>query len=275
MGLPALNEAVERVLCGRGLVIAKPSETILLRDKEGLLLDYKDDPTRRKMRIQIASFNEAIEGADISGFAAAPMVRIYNRTFGRGGRFYALGGGWQSMPKPDRQKIQIEGEPVVEIDYKTLHPAILYAQAKAALPEDSYSIGDWPRSLVKRALLILINAKNRPSARLAIAHGYAMTELAIPGSQEAIALADRLIDDIARVHKPIAWAFHSDKGAELMQIDSNMAAAVMQILNMAGIVVLPVHDSFLVQESKAGALEEAMYQVAYEVGLESIKLDRS
>ena len=70
------------------------------------------------------------------------------------------------MKKELRKRIMIGGEPVVEIDFKTLHPAILYAQADARLPADAYAVDGWPRALVKVALLVLINARNRASARL-------------------------------------------------------------------------------------------------------------
>ena len=175
------------------------------------------------------------------------------------------------MPKNARKQIMIGGEPVVEIDFKTLHPAILYAEAGAELPEDSYSLEGWPRALVKVALLVLINASTRPKARAALAQHDAMAAVAPKGSQEAYAAADRLIEDVKRMHRPIARFFHSDKGAELMSIDAEMAEAVMGIMMMAGIVVLPVHDSFLVQRSQADKLEETMQRVAYEMGYEALQ----
>ena len=60
---------------------------------------------------------------------------------------------------------------------------------------------------------------------------------------------------------------------KLMQLDSDLAETVMLAMQMAGIVVLPVHDSFLVQKSKASQLEETMLRVAYEAGYESLKTD--
>ena len=149
------------------LEIARPTEGIILRDAAGKLIDYQDGAMTMRMRRRLEQFNEAIRSTDIiSDNVASPMVRIFNRTFGRGGRFYALGGGWQSMKKELRKRIMIGGEPVVEIDFKTLHPAILYAQADARLPADAYAVDGWPRALVKVALLVLINARNRASARL-------------------------------------------------------------------------------------------------------------
>jgi len=172
-----------------------------------------------------------------------------------------------------RKDLQIGGEPVVELDYKTLHPAILYAEAGATMPADCYAIDGWPRPLVKLAVLILINAKTEPAARRAIAQHDAMADTAQPGSQAAFAEAQQLIDSIKMVHAPIAWAFHTDKGAELMAIDAAMAEAVMNAMLLQGIVVLPVHDSFLVAASKRDRLEEAMIEAAHKIGLWALQVE--
>ncbi|GAB5461085.1 MAG: hypothetical protein HoeaKO_11760 [Hoeflea alexandrii] len=177
------------------------------------------------------------------------------------------------MSKDLRNQITINGEPVVEIDYKTLHPAIIYAQAGAPLPDDCYTIGDWYRPLVKIAFLILINAKGERQARAAIARHDQMASIAPPGSKRAYAVANELIRAVKSKHARIRNAFHSDKGAELMRLDSELAETVMHSMLLAGIVVLPVHDSFLVQESQASFLEETMLRVAYEAGYESLKTD--
>jgi hypothetical protein len=270
---PELTARTSQIISvGPRLEIARPAESVILRDADGALLDYRDTAWSVRMRRSLAQLNEALRSTDISDNVASPLVRIFNRNFQRGGRFYAQGGGWQSMKKEARKQIAIAGESVVEIDYKTLHPAILYAKAGAPLPKDCYAIDDWPRPLVKIALLVLINAKNRTAARLAIAHHDTMAAHAVPGSQEAIAAAARLIDDVKRVHRPIAWAFHADKGAELMNIDSHLAETVMHLMLRQGVVVLPVHDSFLVPASKAELLEEAMLKAAHEAGFMALQI---
>lgn len=269
---PELRDRVSAILAsGPALLPARPSETIVLRNAEKEPVDYHDTPTTRRMRRNLEQFNEAIRGTLLTGVLPCSMVR----TFKRGGRFYAQGGGWQSMAKEARKQITIGGEPVVEIDYKTLHPAILYAQAGAHLPEDSYHIDGWPRPLVKVALLILVNSKNTHEARFAIAHHPEIAGLAPRGTQEAFRAASDLMAAVKKMHHPIAWAFYSDKGAELMSLDSVLAETVMHLMMMAGIVVLPVHDSFLVQRSKADQLEEAMLRAAYETGLEAVTISRS
>ncbi len=121
----------------------------------------------------------------------------------------------------------------------------------------------WPRALVKQAVLTLINARTPQAAHLAIAHCEHMVPLAVPGSNEAKQKATDLIGAIKIMHAPISHAFHSDEGARLMALDSAIAEAVMNSLMLTkGIVVLPVHDSFVVPASKRDELEEAMIEAA-------------
>lgn len=275
---PELVDAVTAILDGQPrLKLQRLHRLTILRDVDGKPIDYK--PTReidRRDR-KTDGFNEAIGSAEIISLEgvnlACPMARIHNRDFDRGGRFYPMGTSWQNIKSQARKVLTIDGEPVVELDFKTLHPAILYAEAKAPMPRDCYAIEGWPRDLVKVAMLTLINARTVQAARLSIANSDRMAQRAVPGSQEAIGYASALIDAIKRAHSPIADAFHSDAGARLMRIDSDLAEAVMHDLILRkGIVTLPVHDSFLVPASKRDELEAAMMDAAHKIGLHSIEI---
>jgi hypothetical protein len=276
--MKATPELVERTNCiitaGPPLVIAKPAEVIILRGKDRMPVDYAETKFTRRAREETELINEFLSQAEVVGCFVAPLRRIFNNNFRRGGRLYAAEGAWQTMTKEERLKIQIANEPVVEVDYSTLHPAILYADVGKYVPADAYQVEGWPRKLTKIALNTLINAPNIHSARLAIAHHPAMADVAASGSQEALRAASNLIADIKRVHAPIAHLFHKGKGLELQRRDSDMAVKVTLILSQAGIAVLPIHDSFLVPASKAHFLQETMLEVACEIGLDEMKFGR-
>jgi hypothetical protein len=275
MATPELIERANRIIEGGApLTIAKPAEVIILRGADKMPIDYRDTRFTRQARGEIEEINDALARIKLEGCYTAPVTRIFNRTFFRGGRMYASGGAWQTMAKADRLKIRIDEEPVVEVDYSTLHPALLYAEVGQYVPADTYVIEGWPRNLTKMALNTLINAPNSHSARLAIAHAEPMAEVAELGPQKALEAASRLIADIKQRHGPIARFFHSGKGIELQRRDSDMAVKVMLIMRRGGIGVLPIHDSFLVPASKADFLEEVMWEVACEIGLDEIKFGR-
>lgn len=276
---PELVHALDGILAGHGpLPLLMPRSPVLLRDAEGRPMDLPRTRAISRIFGGVNAINEAITSVDVrqdNGVPlTAPVIRIFNKDFSRNGRFYSQGTSHQNIPREARKRILIDGESVVELDYATLHPALLYARFGAPLPQDCYRIGDWERPLVKRAFLILINDKSLPSARLAIAHCAEMDTYGL-NEQEAKETASRLIADIKAAHGPIAPAFHSDVGAGLMRIDSDMAQDVMKSLMRRGIVALPVHDSFLVPASKRHELEEAMMKAAYRVGLKHAQVDEA
>lgn len=290
---PELVELVNAAITQEPLHIIRPRETIILRDAGKKPIDYRETRETRAMRKNLAAQNEAIIGSDISGCQVAAMVRYFNQTMQRGGRFTARGDSWQNIARDMRPYVTISDEPTIELDYKTLHPAILYSMAGADLPRDSYDMEGWPRDLVKLALLVTINAKNIYQAIGAIAHSdgrryerdeggnpigftherHLMQVLADPGTPEAEDLAKRLVASVKELHKPIAHFFGKDMGAQLMAVDSRMAEAVMMEMLDQGDVVLPVHDSFLVAASKADKLEAAMMKAAHIEGIRALQIE--
>jgi hypothetical protein len=274
---PALIDLAAPIISAHApLELQRPARAIQLRDADGRPLPVPDTRAMARAEARTAAINEAICAARVEAeggaLLAAPVVRIFNRDLMRGGRFYGVGASWQNIPRETRQRIAIDGEAVVELDYSALHPAMLYSEAGAPLPTDCYAVGHWPRPLVKRALLTLINAATIQAARLSIAHADEIIVVAEPGSQQAMAEAQRLIGDIKRHHRPIAGAFHSDAGARLMRRDSDLAEQVMLALLRRGIVALPLHDSFLVPASKRDDLEAAMMAEAHAIGLHQIRV---
>lgn len=291
---PELVDLVSRATEYEPLKVIPPRETIILRDGQRKPIDYNETKETRAMRKNLAAQNEAVMGSEIGGCEIAAMVRYFNQTMQRGGRFTARGNSWQNIARTMRPHVTIANEATAELDYKTLHPAILYSMAGADLPDDSYALKGWPRDLVKLALLVMINAKTRRSAIGAISHSDGrkwerdeggnpiaftnerelMQVLAEPGSPRAEQLAKQLIDHMARMHAPISHFFGKDMGAKLMAIDSRMAEAVMMEMLGKGIVVLPVHDSFLVPASKASELEAAMMKAAHVEGIRALQIER-
>lgn len=261
---------ITREIIGTERLRLRPhAEVIILRDPDGRPIDYRDTRGTDRQRGRLKRFNEALEDAALPPEILAPVARIYNQDFSRGGRIYAQGPSWQNLPEAARRQISIGGEPVEEVDYRTLHPFMLYAEVGHRPPADCYAVDPWPRDVVKLALLKLINAPSENTARLSIAHN----EFAELPLQQATGQAARLIRDIKRAHAPIARFFHSDAGAWLMRRDSDLAEAVLMKLLDRGVVALPVHDSFLVPRSQRGLLEQVMADAAATHGLVGIEVE--
>ncbi len=278
-----LVERVELVFSPeKRLIIIEPREPIIIRDKDGVPTHFDENRETRRMRRELEALNECTRATDIkgpgsviSGLFSGPLSRIFNLSRDRCGRLYVQGGGIQSMTKAARKQITIDGEPVNEIDYKNLHPVMLYSEAGLKAPPDCYDIHGWVRELrplIKVALLIMINAKTKNTARCAIVNHKTMELVCEKGSPKAFWTADQLMDDVAKFHHAISESFYSDAGARLMRRDSDIAAAVMLDMMSHGVCVQCIHDSFLVQVSKSHLLEESMKRAAYEGGLKTIEL---
>jgi hypothetical protein len=136
---------------------------------------------------------------------------------------------------------------VTELDYKGIHPTLLYAEAGETLDGDPYDIPGYPRKLVKRAFNIMVSARDRSGAlKATLRKARELTkDDAIPEGYCTSLIISALLGAIEQRHQSIAEAFCSDSGVRLQRIDSGMAERVMLDLVRKGIVSLPVHDSFI------------------------------
>ncbi len=257
-------------------VIYDPGELIRLRNADRKLIDYEDTRRSEAMRREMREINEALRATDVDlpaedasregpflrigdatlNQAVDVMHRIFSRaSFAYHGRLY--GPWWQGVPKNLRRHLTVNGETTVELDYGGQHLRMLYAQADVMLGNgDPYLIGDWPRGLVKRAVMALINAGGEYEAVGVICdHRDGSSALTGPGAH---AQARKLIEDIKRRHAPVAHRFHQDQGIKLMRQDSELVTSILRSMRQLGVVVLPIHDRFITDIRYAGHLMEEM-----------------
>ena len=97
----ATTELVERTNCiisaGPPLIIAKPAEVIILRGKDRMPVDYVETKFTRRAREEMELINEFLSQAEVVGCFVAPLRRIFNNNFSRGGRLYAAEGAPGSL----------------------------------------------------------------------------------------------------------------------------------------------------------------------------------
>jgi hypothetical protein len=177
------------------------------------------------------------------------LYRVFSRgSFSKHGRAY---GWWQNIPGAARQTLTINGEPVVEADYKSLHPTILYNEAGIRFGGDPYDVDGFERSDIKLGFVIAINAKNMHAAVAALADHL--------GTDRRH--ASNVIAAIKRRHKPIEKQFCSDAGVRLMRTDSELILGAMRAMNDNGDPALPVHDSLIVPARCANQASAKMVEV--------------
>lgn len=262
-------------------------DPIRLRNERGEQIDYSDTDATHRMRRDMQRLNASLagvklelpgEGIEIDGHLlrvdgavvrmtdAPQLYRVFSRgSFSKGGRIYWWG---QNLPASRRADLLIDGESVVELDYASLHPRMLYARRGAKLIADPYAVAAFPRKRAKRALLVALNAPTKSKAVAALLASTDGDGTAWPyGWTETRSLVDAVIER----NPLIAGDICSDVGIDLMRDDADIAMRVLKACAKAGIVCLPVHDSFIVQARHQAALQEIMdreivrYEASFEV----------
>lgn len=251
---------------------AEDEETIILRDSAGKYLDYAETTETERMRENLTEYNLFLAKTSISlalrqedmpriDLTRKRLHRVFNNSsFEQGGRFF--GGWWQEMPKGLRKQILINGKPTIEVDYSGLHIKLLYLKEGIDYRDDPYQFaGQDLRGLLKLSILIALNADDRKSALLAIrAEARKDQELAASLNlveKERDGLA-KLLDEFLAHHLPISQYLFTGIGISLQNLDSKIAEKVLMTLTRDGIVVLPVHDSFITISAHREKLVRAM-----------------
>lgn len=275
------------------LIYDTSGETIRLKDKDKKLVDYEDTEATNAMREKLLAWNNfaqhfrpdiflsdqefravRLEPDDDDETPDRPidltrrsLYRVFNnRSFEEGGRLY--GGWWQGVPSELRRFITIDGMRTVEIDYSNMQPAMLYAMQGEHLPADAYEVDGIDasfRKLIKTTFMKMLNAmpgqNMRPPRREELPDGMSFNDL---------------MQAIRERHEPIAHHFRSGIGLRLQKDDAEIALEILlQGMNERRLV-LPIHDSFIVQKRNyAYRLRDLMiekYHARYGVKID-VKID--
>ncbi len=180
------------------------------------------------------------------------LARIFSQgSFAKGGRFYRA--SYQQLHKADRARLTIDGEPVVELDFASMHPTMLYLRAGLEPPEDAYAKDGFERGILKLAFNVALNASTSASACRAVARS-----LRESGHAEPEPAARRYVEAMPELYPQFEVQLFSGVGLDLQRLDSDIAAQVMASCMNAGITVLVMHDSFLVGRTHDAALRRTM-----------------
>ena len=160
------------------------------------------------------------------------------------------------MPRKFRPHITIDGYKTSEVDFSTMSLRLLYAKEGVAVPDnrDLCEIGlkgskaylERARKLVKRFINAIINDE-RGIFRLDKSE---LKELKLTHKE--------LKSKINNHHQTISKYFGTGIGIRLMYTESLIAEDVMLSFLKEGVIVLPIHDSFIVRSGYQSSLEAQM-----------------
>lgn len=257
-------------------VVHKPNNVCILKENNEEVC-YTMTPLQEKIISVLNIYNDFVTKHEfVSGdgeLIREPYLRrIFNNTFERGGRFYTQCAVIQGMPSVERKKITIDGSKVMEIDVKSIHPAILYTEEGVEMPEDPYDFHvpcgvDWEevkrhatligkpnynpvRNYCKYAMLVVLNCDNLNSAKKALVDAVRKDKRKEDVTKRKFVGVDAFSHDVAienmKDHNMmIRDHFHTGAGIRLQYRDSTFMEKLLMFCVQDDIVVSPVHDSVL------------------------------
>ena len=206
--------------------------------------------------------------------------KFVKRIFSRGewvanGRFY--GGFWQQVGSEYRKHIRINGLPTVELDYSSLHPNILLVEQGYPPSNDVYTLSKEPivqrfdldkqRSIIKLAVLMLLNADNINKAYWALKNSYKKPKgkPIDPRSTLTIKEFNLYREAFINKHPPLEDLLGKDQGIRLMYKDSQVMEHMINNFTQQNITILSVHDSILIEEQHTLLAHKAMKEATKKV----------
>ena len=277
----------------------RPKETIVLRDADKNLKDYTESADTKKWRADLKRYNEFLQKQSVTldgltardikkntlyfrnnklvytmnvhtlspqTYSSIPLhylhlYRVFNIDFKHGGRFY---GGVENIPSVLRQFIKINGSRTVELDYASYQIRMLYHKLKIDYTQDAYTALVTPGGLYKREIfkivaLVILNAKDRPTAVKSLRQKFINTKL-LPSKETTDIKLNALIDTFIAHHARINKYFFKGQGLKLQFIDSQITNEILKYFTKKKILLLSIHDSFIIESQHEDILRKIMIQ---------------
>ena len=256
----------------------------LMNDEDVLLLiprEEREASWYQETEKTLRDYSEMLYKANITLADGSPMPPKdwhYYRRF-RGslrvtGRLYS---GFVNYPKHERLGIQFNGVPALSIDFTALHPLLLLRifhgldhepaglLSTLADPYDMPWYPSLPRTVHKRLINALLNAKTRDSGIRALLNAYyrydaSKNEIQVEiydrkkkrrgvkvfkGNKPEI---ERYIEIFCMQHPMFKDYLFKGAGNALQYLDSEVMLFLMKISVATGVPILPVHDEVVFPE---------------------------
>tara|TARA_R110002012_G_scaffold314755_1_gene527787 strand:- start:530 stop:2311 length:1782 start_codon:yes stop_codon:yes gene_type:complete len=186
------------------------------------------------------------------------------------GRYH--GGFWTQMNSEWRGKIKINGLDTVEIDFSGMGINILYDFANVKTDDvdpynlegyydyNKYSVEEL-RPLLKQVLMVMTNSRSSVQALKALVKYVNNSDNKFPGDVNLKVL----MNAFKKRHAPIKDYFFSNVGNFQYYIDSAVTSKIIDHFTHKQIVVLTVHDSYVIDINNADELYEVMIDSYMEI----------
>ncbi len=276
------------------------------RKQDGTLSEFKGDSPARAHNAHFATGKHLITYTSDEDGTERIYPNFVRQVFADRkktllGRFYPY--SCQSLRKTERATIRINGKETTEIDFVSLHPAILYAREGLPLPKDPYLVDGFDKSIGKALALSLINCSSYKafmSGALASARAtgrtYKLPTGEVKKGKQVFATYSTWgydkktgksslygLDSLdfkhwynlfLEKHRPIAHHFHSDDlSLKLQNTDSEIMTMIIEALQEDDQGYVMVHDSLVVDMDYSAQLASLMRSSSLAVTGFSLEVD--
>jgi len=166
-----------------------------------------------------------------------------------------------------REFIEINGNPTVELDYSAMHPRMLYHMKRIDYRDDpnmiEKSCSNEMRTIYKIVGLICINSESEAKAVDAIQDDLQKAGLTQYLPDNTDVTRKKLINKFCKKNRRIDEYFLTGEGLRLQNKDSEIAHSILMHFAERGILVLCVHDSFIIEKKHEKELKRKMKEFYY------------
>ena len=243
--------------------ILKRTPPISLKDSKGKKIEVVNSKITNPIYKKIERYNSLILSSDVElpidkidydrrrkiGFANRTYAKCYlNRSYKLGGKYY--GPCWQNLSKELRGKIKINGEETVELDFNAMHLHLLYCRVNKRLtdyiPEgiDAYQLPNRDRKIVKTSFTCCINNNcNKDNVNNVVGPKVAKKypEIFVKNTSYR-----DILEELGSYHPEVRQFFYAQIGNEISNMESKVSDYIIGKLTKKNILVLNIHDSFIV-----------------------------
>lgn len=263
------------------------TDVMKVRDKGKKLIQKKLGQQEKQLMNMIKEWNEFLCEQDVTLDDERYEVQGYkvfnDSSFDKGGRTYltGLGENMRMLKCARRNRIKVNGEPTIEIDYKALHPRIIAEQEGDILAEDFDPYGielegynqEGLRNLSKVAFMCLLGSKNKRGAQMALNKHIADdkktgedSEINIMQEQGDLPNpidSGTIVDLVYERNTYAAGWFGEGLALTLQNIDSKIMDYCISYMTQNDKFILPIHDSIIIMKSDL-ELGKKLMEDAYE-----------
>lgn len=189
------------------------------------------------------------------------------------GRCY--GAFWENMKKEVRSGLKMDGESLIDFDFVSCYPAILYKLANEQLPENPYYYekDTSEREIAKKLFMTLmsIEKENKTDAQLIHQIWFSFNEKRKKEEVNKSEL-EPIINNLVSLHKPIEHLlFNREQFYKTQFIESELIRSVLKHCLNKGVCFLPIHDGGLCKKSDENIVEQAFLNIKNEKGYDYTK----